>query len=520
MKKNKDRRTPQNRKAADNGRRDSTMKPREIVSVAALEAEGVTGETARRFCEVLREHSFALLRLPERDAGLLARARLFASTFFEQPAERKTAIGDFRPVGTTYAGYRDHHGCDTEFLEVHVTGVGGTVPTVPYPDGMAEVASALHVRLYELGQLLLTAIASWLQVDPAAFLAPLTPPEASPEDVSATVLRFCHYRAARAPPSDSALEAVDAAPSRLPAREVLFDQHTDSSLLTLSPLCTAGAGLQLMDTCMDTSPDMSHDTSLDTSRDGWPWVDVEETPGLSSSDIEVHVGDFLSFLTGNFFPPCLHRILRPAGGASRISMPLLLRCRQDHILDTRPYLLPGTYLGGGRRHRADSQPCSSGWEAEGAGADGDGSAHGEGDAGGAGGAAAGRPVRLLEVHGVPCGDLGRLFDVRGRRMLEARREREAREIARQGRGRAFRERVRRAQMEGRPLSEGVLSDSEVSELEEEGLLHGARVVGWAGPPMWPSYLLIVSCRRPCSEVVAAAPQGTATFQDNLVSAAA
>jgi isopenicillin N synthase-like dioxygenase len=129
-------------------------------------------------------------------------------------------------------------------------------------------------------------------------------------------LRFCHYRAAHTP------VAVDgpSAPARRLAREVLFDQHTDSSLLTLSPLCTSGAGLQLMDASLSGC-----------------WVDAEETPGLSAADIEVHVGDFLSFLTANRFPPCLHRILRPAGGASRISMPLLLRCQPGHVLDTRPY---------------------------------------------------------------------------------------------------------------------------------------------------------------------------------------
>lgn len=449
------------------------MGSRQIMSVEALETEGVTGDTARRFCEVLREHSFALLRLPERDAGLLAQARVFAAAFFQQPAERKVAIGDFRPVGTTYAGYRDHHGCDTEFLELHVTAARGTVPPLPYPDGMAEAASALHARLYELGRLLLTIIAAWIQIDPAALLDPLAPPESSPDDISASVLRFCHYRAARMPPSAAATEAVGAPSTPAPwaAREVLFDQHTDSSLLTLSPLCTSGAGLQLMDASPDACPLMgtSLDASLDASWDGWHWLDAEEIPGLSPTDIEVHVGDFLSFLTGSFFPPCLHRILRPAGGASRISMPLLMRCRPDHVLDTRPY------LGRGRRHRLDEQQPGSGRGAEGTGADGDGSSNGEDGAGGAGLPAG--PVRLLEVHGVRCGDLGRLFDMRGRRLLDARREREAREAARQRRGRLFRDQIRTAQLEGRPLSQGLLSDSEDSDLGEEGMLHKAEMAG-------------------------------------------
>jgi len=383
--------------------------PIDFISVAALEEEGDAGDAARCcFCEALHSRSFALLRLSENDARLLERLRPLAEAFFDQTSEQKAAIGGFRQVGTTYAGYRDHRDCDTEFLELHVTTAGATVPELTQPVGLAEAARALHARLYALGRLLLTIIASHLGVDSAAFLAPLAPADAPPDYVSASVMRLCHYRAARHPAAGPDA-SVPASPPPPTEREVLFDQHTDSSMLTLSPLSTTCAGLQLADAA--------------GGADGpWPaWVDAEDAPGATAADLEVHTGDFLSFLTRDYFPPCLHRILRPVGGVGRLSMPLLLRCAADHELDTRPY--------------ARREPSS-------------------GQQGGA------PHSRLVDVRGVRCGDLGKLFDVRGKRTLDLAREREAAETARRERAMAYLERFRQKQLEGQLLSPVIFSDDE------------------------------------------------------------
>ena len=88
-------------------------------------------------------------------------------------------------------------------------------------------------------------------------------------------------------------------------------------------------------------------------------------------------------------------MLRPAGDAGRLSLPFLVRCRNDHVLDTRPY-----------------DPTSSN-------------------------------ARLVEVHGVTCKELRLLFDARGKRLLEAERDAAAaaatKEEERKRRAREYRE---------------------------------------------------------------------------------
>ena len=96
---------------------------------------------------------------------------------------------------------------------------------------------------------------------------------------------------------------------------------------------------------------------------------------------------------------------RPAGATGRLSMPFLVRCRNDHVLDTRPY-------------------------------DPDGS-----------------NARLVEVHDVTCKELRLLFDARGKRLLDAEREAaaaaDAKEEERKRRAREYREALKA----GRPLSD-------------------------------------------------------------------
>lgn len=118
------------------------------------------------------------------------------------------------------------------------------------------------------------------------------PEEPMAGSTSSTLLRVCHYK-----------------PSTSTAHEVLFPAHTDSTLLTLSPLSPQAPGLQLQ------------------AADG-EWLDVE-CGAHRVLDVEVHAGDYLGILSRGFYPALRHRVVRPAGGVSRLSMPLLLRPRDE-----------------------------------------------------------------------------------------------------------------------------------------------------------------------------------------------
>ena len=275
----------------------------EPISYADL-ATGAT-DACTDFCARVHSHGYAVLRYPPEAVAEVAALRADSADFFALPVDQKRSIGDFRFVGDTYAGYRDSECIDAEFLEVHTTADGGTFPPLRVPEGMSHAAAALHRRLDGMARVLLRVLAAHLRVDAAAFLAPLDPCPSPAADsgegsLSASVLRVCHYRAGS---STSAAEEGERG-----GVDVLFDTHTDSSLLTLSTLCPGAPGLQL--------------------QDEGEWLSIEEVPGVSESDVEVHVGDFLSFITRDYFPSCVHRVTRPRGSAAatgRLSFPFLVR---------------------------------------------------------------------------------------------------------------------------------------------------------------------------------------------------
>ena len=242
------------------------------------------------------------------------RLRELAAGFFSLAPEDKTAIGDFRFVGDTYAGYRDSASIDAEFLEVHTTDTNGTYPPLAKPAGLSKAAAALHARLDAMSRRMLVVLASHINVPAEALLAPLDPPrlsvaEPAPNgegngnggddnaDLSSSCLRVCHYR--RRPEDNAPSIKPD---DDDPQIEVLFDSHTDSSLLTLSTLCPGAPGLQL--------------------QVGGEWLSIESVDGVSEVDVEVHVGDFLCFLSRDYFPSCVHRVVRPLSGPGRLSFPL------------------------------------------------------------------------------------------------------------------------------------------------------------------------------------------------------
>ena len=349
--------------------------------------DGDAASTAQ-LCEDLHERGYALVRFAPAAAVEVSAVRATAAAFFHLDAVDKAAIGDFRFVGDTYAGYRDSAACDAEFLEVHTNAAGGTYPPLAKPPGLSEAAAALHTRLDGMSRRILSILAAHIGVPDAALLSPLDPPgapsraervlaasgAADQAELSASVLRVCHYRRRPGAVSDTAAAAEDDDAEV----EVLFDAHTDSSLLTLSTLCPSAPGLQLQ-------------------VDG-KWVSVEQLDGVEECDVEVHVGDFLCFLSREYFPSCVHRVVRPASGPGRLSFPFLVRPRQEHVLDTLAYDPKGTN------------------------------------------------PRLVEVSGIKCRDLRKLFDVRGKRVKDEeeakqrqlQRAAEEAEATRKARAAAFR----------------------------------------------------------------------------------
>jgi 23S rRNA-/tRNA-specific pseudouridylate synthase/isopenicillin N synthase-like dioxygenase len=358
-----------------------------VEPIPYADLESGSADATSDFCQRLHRHGYALVRFAPTAEAEIEALRVLAAGFFALPAEKKRAIGDFRFVGDTYAGYRDSSQIDSEFLEVHVRPTRGTYPPLDAPAGMSAAAAALHARLDGMARLMLRLLAAHIGVAAEAFLALLDAenerpaphgttgggavtgsggdggePDEPDEPLSSSVLRVCHYRRradAAASCGSGGKRGGDEDDGEV---EVLFDAHTDSSLLTLSTLCPTAPGLQLEQPGEDGQPE---------------WLSVEQLPGVGACDLEVHVGDFLSFLTKDYFASCVHRVTRPRFGPGRLSFPFLVRPRNDHVIDTRPFDPSGA------------------------------NAH------------------LVEVSEISCRELRKLFDARGKRMLDERRTADA-----------------------------------------------------------------------------------------------
>ena len=195
-------------------------------------------------CENLHQYGYAIVRFSPAAEAEVAALRTGAADFFGLATADKAAIGDFRFVGDTYAGYRDSIACDAEFLEMHTDSTGGTYPALAKPLGLSAAVAALHTRLDGMSRRILSILAAHIGVAEEALLSPLDPPTSAPTDateqdvsrggnddradLSASVLRVCHYRrrpGAVGAEADAGPAQADAADAEL---EVLFDAHTDS----------------------------------------------------------------------------------------------------------------------------------------------------------------------------------------------------------------------------------------------------------------------------------------------------
>ena len=87
--------------------------------------------------------------------------------------------------------------------------------------------------------------------------------------------------------------------------QVLFDEHTDSSLLTLSLLCPGAAGLELRDLLGREEGDGEAEAEGGAEGGGegesgggragaGGWLSVEAMPGVTPYDIEARAADLVS----------------------------------------------------------------------------------------------------------------------------------------------------------------------------------------------------------------------------------
>lgn len=381
----------------------------------SLEAVLADAPSAEAFCEALRG-GFARLALPVSMHERVSSMRHEAESFFLLPEDEKKAVGDFKFVGNTYAGFRLDEITRSEFLELHRNGAGALVPTPPPESaGLEPVAVTLVDELHAISHALLRCIARHMALPESAFTCMLDGCAAGAlgaEEVLHSVLRVCYYTGtasddravgdgagadgaagASAPDAASDADSPGAADGGASAREqeVVFDAHTDSSLLTLSLLNPRTPGLQLL----DASARAQHEEYMRAPAHAWHAVEAE--PGVGAMQLLVHVGDFLSTLTRGYFPSAVHRVVRPrARCAPRLSMPFLVRPRADHVVDTEVHE-PGV-------------PDED--------------------------------AKLLRVRGITCAAMRRLFDKRGRKLHLRKLELERREAERRAAGQAFREKLR------------------------------------------------------------------------------
>ena len=270
---------------------------------------------AENFCRTLHTNGYAIFTLPETAAADLKALRDGAQTFFALPSETKSkVVGDDTHTGGEGVGYRDKPDHETEFLETFLTAAGAAYPP-SIDEPLATAAAKVHQLLSDAARRLLEIIAAHIKLpasalidEPLALWHPDALPEGDAYAVGSSLLRLCHYHRASeeaaSPPQEEA--------------KVLFAAHTDSTLLTLSPIGDPSSpGLELL-------------LRKPKSQGGDVWFSVESDASPSGLDVEVHAGDYLDILSRGYFQAMRHRVVRPSPGTqARLSSPLLLRPRDE-----------------------------------------------------------------------------------------------------------------------------------------------------------------------------------------------
>ena len=239
------------------------------------------------------------------DAALIGDAYAAFARFFAQPAEIKAraSVRTQGGGGRGYVGFRIETARTStipdlkEFYHIGRDAPPAGDPVLRdnvWPDGMPDFeasARALFAAMEQAGQLVLSAIALDLGLDPGFF--------ATVVDHGDSILRALHYPPIR--------------PEDLPA--VRAEAHEDISLITLLVGATA-SGLEIL------------------TRDG-AWLPIEAEPGT----LVVNVGDMMQRLTNRLYPSTTHRVVNPSGagaGTSRYSMPFFLAPNMEYLIETLP----------------------------------------------------------------------------------------------------------------------------------------------------------------------------------------
>lgn len=300
----------------------------------------------RALCEAMASRGFAILRLPDATQELVAKMQPLATEFFGLPRGDRCGMGKLRLFKDKVIGYRELGGGSARFLEIHrLAGLEATIPRPKKPPTMSRVAAKLHVELQGIARSLLTWLAEYAELPPAALLQAID--EASLEnledgDCGASVLRLGCYgwepdsnEIVEASPATEEGNGTAAEPKNGEQGDVVFHEHTDASFLTLAPVGSA-PGLQIRD------------------PSGCKWLDVEQGLDGRGGHLVVFGGDFLEVLTKGKYAAARHQVvdkqvsegkacpeaalLGQLDGRHRLSMPFLVRGQPSARLNTAPFL--------------------------------------------------------------------------------------------------------------------------------------------------------------------------------------
>jgi len=277
------------------------------------------GDDAGKFCEALHHHGFALLDVEETLAAAPSNLIDAAGEFFAMDQEAKDATGGFQNFKGRVAGYKNSQLQDSEFLELHLTHKDGCCPELPAPLNFQEVMVPCYRAMSLLARQLLVRMANHIEADPGVFLDSLDPDEPAEmgdDTITSSCLRVCSYHC----------EDKEEGPrgGKEARRGVLFDEHTDSTFVTVAPISRVpGLEFELPET--------------------GEWLELEADPCVSQANFCVFVGDFAQLFSRNYYKAAKHRVTRPKIPCHRVSMPLLVRGRPEHIIETEKYSNDGQH---------------------------------------------------------------------------------------------------------------------------------------------------------------------------------
>lgn len=298
--------------------------------------------SSRSLVDGLRERGWAIAVVDVTDSKEGQALTSFTSIFdqaFGLPNEAKDAFRFTNKRGLNIGYRRDD---DKEFFETRVDNEGGIYPyfDVDNTNGYQQTVLSLYSSLSKIGTLVLSSIATDLNIDRRAFLelTDINPsysddvtllPHVDADEYSSSLLRICRY------PQDS-----DDGSSK-----VMFGAHTDTSFITIGPVTSNNVpGLELM----EFKSNISNNDNNTSSR--WIAVESKAKAILSSRGnpnevaVVIFVGELLHLLTKGLFKAVVHRVVNTNANTNtttnssvitsipRISCPFIIRGRLKKVI--------------------------------------------------------------------------------------------------------------------------------------------------------------------------------------------